>query len=297
MTLLFKDRVKELVTTPPLTGAFALAGAAVGFQTFLAAIGNANTAYYTALDSAGNWEVGLGTYSSSGNTLARTTILTSSNSNAAVNFTGAVTVWADIPALMFTLPTRQIFSTPGAFTYNRPNGVLQLRTRGVAAGGGGSGSDAGTNDGGAGANGNSLTFNGVSAQGGRGATGAGSNFGGVGGTTTADGRFRIPGQSGGRVNAPYGGAPGGGFGSTGVVQSGVGVGYGVGGMGGNSVGGSLSGTGGGGGGEYYEDIINNPPATISGTIPAAASGGTAGTGGAAGGASTQGILIVDEYYK
>jgi hypothetical protein len=84
MALVIKDRVKESSTTIG-TGAYTLAGAEAGFQTF-SAIGDGNTTYYAATDGT-YWEVGIGTYTASGTTLARTTILSSSNSNNAVNWT------------------------------------------------------------------------------------------------------------------------------------------------------------------------------------------------------------------
>ena len=83
MPLVVKDRVKETSTTVG-TGTYTLAGAATGFQSF-SVIGNGNTTYYTATDGT-NWEVGIGTYTSSGTTLARTTILASSNAGSAVNW-------------------------------------------------------------------------------------------------------------------------------------------------------------------------------------------------------------------
>ena len=83
MALVIKDRVKETTTTTG-TGTYTLAGAEVGFQSF-SAIGNGNTTYYTVTDG-GDWEVGIGTYTASGTTLARTTILSSSNSDNAVNW-------------------------------------------------------------------------------------------------------------------------------------------------------------------------------------------------------------------
>ena len=83
MALVIKDRVKETTTTTG-TGTYTLAGAEVGFQSF-SAIGNGNTTYYTVTDG-GDWEVGIGTYTASGTTLARTTILSSSNSNNAVSW-------------------------------------------------------------------------------------------------------------------------------------------------------------------------------------------------------------------
>lgn len=96
MALVVKDRVKETSTTTG-TGTFTLAGAVSGFQSF-AAIGDGNTTYYTIVGGT-EWEVGLGTYTSSGTTLSRDTILSSSNSNNAVNFSaGTKDVFCDYPA-------------------------------------------------------------------------------------------------------------------------------------------------------------------------------------------------------
>ena len=98
MALVVKDRVNETSTTTG-TGTFTLAGAVTGFQTF-AAIGDGNTTYYTiVLQGGSEWEVGLGTYTSSGTTLSRDTVLSSSNSNNAVNFSaGTKNVFCDYPA-------------------------------------------------------------------------------------------------------------------------------------------------------------------------------------------------------
>ena len=85
MALVLKDRVRETSTTSG-TGTITLAGAASGFDSF-ASIGDGNTTYYAIIDTvAGDWEVGLGTYTASGTTLSRTTVLESSNSDALVNF-------------------------------------------------------------------------------------------------------------------------------------------------------------------------------------------------------------------
>jgi len=85
MALVLKDRVKETSTTAG-TGTLTLAGAVSGFQSF-AAVGNGNTTYYAIADSiTGDWEVGIGTYTSSGTTLSRTTVLSSSNGGALVSF-------------------------------------------------------------------------------------------------------------------------------------------------------------------------------------------------------------------
>jgi len=96
MALVVKDRVQETSTTTG-TGTFTLAGAVSGFQSF-SAIGDGNTTYYAIVGGA-EWEVGLGTYTSSGTTLARDTILESSNSGSAVNFSaGTKNVFVTYPA-------------------------------------------------------------------------------------------------------------------------------------------------------------------------------------------------------
>jgi len=96
MPLVVKDRVQETSTTTG-TGTFTLAGAVTGFQSF-SAIGNGNTTYY-AIVGGTEWEVGLGTYTSSGTTLSRDTILASSNGGSAVNFSaGTKNVFVTYPA-------------------------------------------------------------------------------------------------------------------------------------------------------------------------------------------------------
>ena len=99
MAFILADRVKETSTSTGTT-AITLSGAATGFQTFSAAIGNANSTFYTIADQGGaNWEVGIGTYTSSGNTLTRTTVLSSSNSGSLVNFTsGTKDVFVTYPS-------------------------------------------------------------------------------------------------------------------------------------------------------------------------------------------------------
>jgi len=96
MALALNDRVQQ-TGTANTTVSFTLSGSVTGFQSF-AVIGNGNTTYYTATDASGNWEVGIGTYSTTGPTLTRTTILASSNSGSAVTFSGTVNVFVTYPA-------------------------------------------------------------------------------------------------------------------------------------------------------------------------------------------------------
>ena len=96
MALVLANRVQESATANT-TVSFTLTGAVTGFQTF-AVIGNTNTTFYSATDTTGNWEVGLGTYSTSGPTLTRTTIYASSNTGSAVTFSGTVSVFVTYPS-------------------------------------------------------------------------------------------------------------------------------------------------------------------------------------------------------
>jgi|TARA_E500000178_G_scaffold291841_1_gene295914 hypothetical protein len=97
MALVVNDRVKETSTTTG-TGTFTLAGAVTGFETFSSAIGNSNTTYYAiSLQGGAEFEVGLGTVAAG--TLARTTIISSSNSDSAVDFSaGTKDVFCTLPA-------------------------------------------------------------------------------------------------------------------------------------------------------------------------------------------------------
>ena len=96
MALALYDRVQQ-TGTANTTVSFTLSAGVTGFQAFTS-IGNGNTTYYAATDATGNWEVGLGTYSTSGPTLTRTTIYSSSNTGSAVTFSGTVNVFVTYPA-------------------------------------------------------------------------------------------------------------------------------------------------------------------------------------------------------
>jgi len=98
MALVLADRVKETTTTTG-TGTITLAGAATGYQSF-AAVGDANSTYYCiAGQGISEWEVGIGTYTSSGTTLSRTTVLASSNTGSLVSFSvGTKDVFVTYPS-------------------------------------------------------------------------------------------------------------------------------------------------------------------------------------------------------
>lgn len=98
MALVVADRVKETTTTTG-TGTVTLLGASTGYQSF-AAVGNGNVTYYTIAATTGTeWEVGIGTYTSSGTTLSRDTVLASSNSGSLVNFSaGTKDVFVTYPS-------------------------------------------------------------------------------------------------------------------------------------------------------------------------------------------------------
>jgi len=99
MALVINDRVKETTTTTS-TGAVTLAGAVTGFETFAAGVGNSNTTYYAIVHQTANeFEVGLGTLNGDSSTLTRTTVISSSNSDSAVDFAaGTKDVFCTIPA-------------------------------------------------------------------------------------------------------------------------------------------------------------------------------------------------------
>ena len=99
MALVINDRVKQSSTSTG-TGAFALNGAVTGFESFATGIGNNNTTYYAIFNQGTNeWEVGLGTLDATSANLTRTTVISSSNSDAAVNFTGGTKdVFCTLPA-------------------------------------------------------------------------------------------------------------------------------------------------------------------------------------------------------
>jgi len=100
MALVLDDRVKETSTTTG-TGTLNLSGAVSGFQTFVAGVGDGNTTYYAIVNrDEDEWETGVGTITdATTDTLARTTVIASSNSDSAVDFSaGTKDVFTTLPA-------------------------------------------------------------------------------------------------------------------------------------------------------------------------------------------------------
>jgi len=136
MALVLADRVKETTTTTG-TGTLTLAGAATGFQSF-SVIGNGNTTYYAISSSGGSeFEVGIGTYTSSGTTLARTTILASSNSGSAVNLSaGTKDVFVTLPSAYAIATATTVSDTANSSTgyFQLPKGTTAQRPGTLSAG-------------------------------------------------------------------------------------------------------------------------------------------------------------------
>jgi len=118
MALVVYDRVLQ-TGTANTTVSFSLSGTVTGYQSF-AVVGNANTTYYAATDGT-NWETGLGTYTSAGTLLTRTTVSQSSNSNTAVTFSGTVSVWIDY-LTSFTVFQGGVLGTPASGTLTNCGG-------------------------------------------------------------------------------------------------------------------------------------------------------------------------------
>ena len=129
MALIVKDRVQEITTTVG-TGTLTLGGAVLGFQSF-AAIGDANTTYYAIVDPVTyDWEVGIGTYTSSGTTLSRDTVLSSSTGASPVSFVaGTKNVFCTYPS------ERAVYlDSAGSYPVQNTFNTLNVTTATITAG-------------------------------------------------------------------------------------------------------------------------------------------------------------------
>jgi hypothetical protein len=129
MALIVKDRVQEITTTVG-TGTLTLGGAVLGFQSF-AAIGDGNTTYYAIVDPVTyDWEVGIGTYTLSGTTLSRDTVLSSSTGASPVSFVaGTKNVFCTYPS------ERAVYlDSAGSYPVQNTFNTLNVTTATITAG-------------------------------------------------------------------------------------------------------------------------------------------------------------------
>lgn len=123
MPFVLNDRVLEISTTTG-TVPLVLGGAPSGYQTFLSGVGGSNTTFYAVFNTVANeWELGLGTLNAGATQLTRTTVYSSSNSNAAVNFSaGTKNVFVTLPSSQ-TLTANQTNIFTAAQTFRAANAV------------------------------------------------------------------------------------------------------------------------------------------------------------------------------
>ena len=142
MALVLNDRVKVTSTTTG-TGAFALGAAATGFETFAQGIGNNNTTYYCIFNQGTTgFETGLGTLDGSSANLTRTAVISSSNSDSAVDFSaGTKDVFCTLPAsktmeMVLTtqgdMPYASAANTPARLALGSAGHILQVNSGGNA---------------------------------------------------------------------------------------------------------------------------------------------------------------------
>lgn len=298
MAFAYADRVQETSNTTG-TGPYDLAGVVLGFQTFVAGIGDTNTCYYCATNGT-DWEVGYGTVTDAApDTLSRTTIFASSNAGAAVSWpAGTKTIFCTIPAAFARTRPRRTVKTSGT-SYVPPAGchTIEVEVQGGGAGGGLCTSTGPISATGGGAGGyarklytvipgTSYTY----------AVGAGGVSSGDGGNSTfTDGITLITG-SGGIQGSDNRTSPAsvsfiGGTGTNGDINISGGTGY-------NWVSNSLAGNGGdsvlGRGG--IAAGIDNDGGAGSGFGGGGAGACAASTTDRAGGAGAPGCVIITEYY-
>jgi hypothetical protein len=314
------------------TADFVVAAAVSGYQTPAGAnaVNGATYRYRAESVDLTQWELGTGSYTASGTTLARTTVLFSSTGGGKVSFTnpptvGIVVVAEDVAGFCQTAnnlsdlastatarnnlcpaPQRTVL-TSGSGTYNTPAGALYLRVRGKASGSGGAGSGTGA---GAGTAGVATTFGSSLLTANGGGAGQPANGSTGGGGTASGGDTNITGDAGastsggmtvcaGACGGGEGGGPGGyGIGSSTTPGTGGAGAANTGGGGGGAGANATAGPGGGGGeGGEFDKLITSPLTSYPYAVGGSSAGGAAGTNGAAGGASGSGIIDVWAHFQ
>ena len=127
MAFILSDRVKETTTTTG-TGTVTLGGTIDASKTFSAAIGDGNSTYYCIESPDGNFEVGVGTYTSSSNTLSRDTVISSSNSGSKISLVGVSNVFCTQPGpkAVFINTVGLVSGVNGSFQgFSFPDGTIQ----------------------------------------------------------------------------------------------------------------------------------------------------------------------------
>ena len=125
MPFIIADRVRETSTTVG-TGSIALAGAVTGYRTFGSVLASTDTTFYTIADQGGpNWEVGIGTFTAP-STLARTTVLSSSNGGSLVNFTSGT---KDV-FISLTASRTNVSDQPNVIDTNSSSAALRITQTG-----------------------------------------------------------------------------------------------------------------------------------------------------------------------
>lgn len=122
-----KNRVKETTTTTG-TGAVSLGGAPSGYQAFSSTFSNGDDVYY-CIEGGAEWEVGLGTYNSSGPTISRDYVIASSNAGAAVSFSaGSKNVFCTVPGerLGHTVISSVTLTTQTEVDFSIPRGASRI---------------------------------------------------------------------------------------------------------------------------------------------------------------------------
>lgn len=313
------DNVKMSVSGTPGTGAITLGSAVAGAQSAAAAgVPNGAQVSYYISDGGTNWEIGHGTYSTSGPTLTRGALWSSAGANTAISLDSSAIVSLTLLAEdVGTAPTISIaspvshsggFSANGSGTYTTPIGVKWIEVKMVGGGGGGSGGNASASAG----TGGNTTF-GTSLLTAGGGTGGGISTNGLpatGGAATVNSpavpiivepggpgylpapisppasTFSVSGAGCASVLAGVGG----GSAANTPAPSSVGPGSGGGGGGGSS--GQTAGGGGACGG-YIDAIIIGPSSSYSFVV---GTGGTAGSGTNTGNVGGSGEIIIEEHY-
>lgn len=124
----------RMTCNAPGTSDFVFTGAADGHQSFESGgVVNGDRVYYGAETfNRSDWEVGLGTYNSATDTLVRDTVLSSSNSDSLVNFTGAVEVWVDAPKELIFENVREVTAAGDITVLDTDDVIIVNKSSGAA---------------------------------------------------------------------------------------------------------------------------------------------------------------------